>query len=152
MNHYGKTTEWSLIYFLIYVYLNILAQSQLTIELHFTESLVQETRNEKSGQSFLTEPTLMSETNPGLQNDIIVASQSSSRADPAEIESTNKIEDNVIDRGVPQPSNFKCPFCGNKYDSRDTVEKHLELFHKMPIEVQKSMQLQNIMQIEKGMS
>ena len=92
---------------------------------------------------------LMSETNPGLQNDIIVASQSSSRADPAEIESTNKIEDNVIDRGVPQPSNFKCPFCGNKYDSRDTVEKHLELFHKMPIEVQKSMQLQNVVTISK---
>ena len=28
-NHFGKRTDWSLIYFLIYAYLNILAQSQI---------------------------------------------------------------------------------------------------------------------------
>ena len=36
-NHFGKRTEWSLIYFLIYAYLNILAQSQiLVISLYFS--------------------------------------------------------------------------------------------------------------------
>ena len=29
VNHFGKSTDWSLIYFLIYAYLNILAQSQI---------------------------------------------------------------------------------------------------------------------------
>ena len=28
-DHFGKRTEWSLIYFLIYAYLNILAQLQI---------------------------------------------------------------------------------------------------------------------------
>ena len=30
-NHFGKRTKWSLLYFLIYVYLNILAQSQILV-------------------------------------------------------------------------------------------------------------------------
>ena len=30
-NQFGKRTEWSVIYFLIYVYLNILAQSQILV-------------------------------------------------------------------------------------------------------------------------
>jgi hypothetical protein len=29
VKHFGKTTDWSLIYFLIYAYLNILAQLQI---------------------------------------------------------------------------------------------------------------------------
>ena len=93
--------------------------------LHFTE-----TQNEKSGQRFLTEPPLMSETNP------------------AEIQSVDN------DGDVPQPLRivyFVCPICPNKYDTREKVEKHLELFHRMSFEVQKRLGLQSSMQIEEGM-
>jgi hypothetical protein len=40
-NYFGKRTEWSLIYFLIYACLNILAQSQiLVISLYYRYILV----------------------------------------------------------------------------------------------------------------
>ena len=47
---------------------------------------------------------------------------------------------------------FECPMaplCAKKYDSREKVENHLELFHRMPIAFQKRLGLQ--LQIEKGM-
>ena len=41
LNHFGKRTDWTLINFLIYAYLNILAQSQiLVISLKFLSILV----------------------------------------------------------------------------------------------------------------
>ena len=39
-NHFGKMTEWSLIYFLIYAYLNILAQSQILVISLYVEKIL----------------------------------------------------------------------------------------------------------------
>ena len=64
---------------------------------------------------------------------------------------TNKTKDDVIARVIPQPlrmSYFICPICSNKYDSREKVETHIELFHRIPIDVQKHMTLHNSMRIE----
>ena len=47
VNHFGKRTDWSLIYFLIYAYLNILAQSQiLVISLYILPPFYDEPSNE----------------------------------------------------------------------------------------------------------
>ena len=94
----------------------------LTIALYFTESLLQETQNEKSGQS------------PSIVN-------------PDEIQSV----DNVMDGEQPlKIVYFVCPICPNKYDAKEKVEKHLELFHRMSLEVQKRLGLQSSKQIEEG--
>ena len=64
---------------------------------------------------------------------------------------TNKTKDDVIARVIPQPlrmSYFICPICSNKYDEREKVETHIELFHRIPIDVQKHMTLHNSMRIE----
>ena len=64
---------------------------------------------------------------------------------------TNKTKDDAIARVIPQPlrmSYFICPICSNKYDSREKVETHIELFHRIPIDVQKHMTLNNSMRIE----
>jgi hypothetical protein len=47
---------------------------------------------------------------------------------------------------------FVCPICPNKYDAREKVEKHLELFHRMSFEVQKRLGLQSSMQTVEGMN
>ena len=43
------------------------------------------------------------------------------------------------------------PICANKYDSREQVENHLKLFHRLPIEFHKLLGLQIRKRIEEGM-
>ena len=102
--------------------------------MYVSESLVQETQNEKYGQSSLTEAALMSETDPKS----------------TEVQSSRKTKDNLR-------AYFVCPMsfgmsCANKYDSREQLENHLEQFHHIPIQFQNSMVgLQNCMRIAEGM-